>query len=106
MDAQKSIDALIARFSVNGKTPGTTDGPKTEAGRAALRAIRLTSNGAYDAVLTLKIVGAAFHHETVAEIRAAAQRELDSWTNQSEKARRKSDETKLGVGPANLPRYI
>jgi hypothetical protein len=104
-DAQKAVDALVARFSVNGSTPGTFDSRKTEAGRAALRAIKITSNGKYDAVLTLKIVGAAFHHDSVAEIRAAAQRELDSWTNKDENLRRKSEESKLGVGPGNLPRY-
>jgi hypothetical protein len=108
-DAKKAIDALIARFSVNGKTPGTYDGKKTEAGRAALRAIQLKgeSTGQVDWVLTLKIVGAAFHHETVAEIRAAAQKELDSWTNKDENQRRKAEEGKWGtVSLGNLPRYI
>jgi len=108
-DAQKATEALISRFSVNGPTPGTTDGKKTEAGLAALRAIRIQGkdSGQVDWVLTLKVVGAAFHNETVAEIQRAAQREHDSWTNKDENERRKSEErnNKAGVGASNIPRY-
>jgi hypothetical protein len=104
-DAQKSIDALVARYSVNGSTPGTFDSKKTEAGRAALRAIRMAVNGKYDAVISLKFVQSAFHYDTVAEINAAVQRELGRVTGTDENTRRKADETKMGVGPGNLPRY-
>jgi hypothetical protein len=104
-EAQKATEALIARWTVNGRTPGTFDDRKTAEGRAALQALRITSNGTVDWVLTLKVVGAAFHHETVSEIRAAAQRELDRWSNKDENTRRREDESKRGV-LGNLPRYI
>jgi hypothetical protein len=104
-DAQKATEALISKYTVNGRTPGTFDDRKGAEGRAALRALRIKSNGQVNWILTLKLVGAAFHHETVAEIRAAAKKEYNSWTNKDENGRRKSEQTLQGAGLGNLPRY-
>ena len=94
--AQAQINFLIETYSVNASYPGAIDQSKTEAGRAALRGIRIHHQGKYDAVLTLKVLQQAYLHETPEAIIRAAEREtnrLDLVANPTERPRRDS----LGV---------
>lgn len=91
--AQAQINFLIETYSVNASYPGAIDQSKTEAGRAALRGIRIHHQGKYDAVLTLKVLQQAYLHETPEAIIRAAEREtnrLDLVANPTEKPRRDS----------------
>ena len=65
--AQKTIDELIANFTING-LPGRIDHVKTQECRKALAGIKINMGKKYDAVLTLKVLQRAYMGETARDI--------------------------------------
>src|SRR5262249_10284746 len=95
--AKAEIDRLILDYTVNG-LPGRIDYGKSEAGRAALRGIRINRNGKVDWMLTLKIVQVAYNNDTPAEIVRAAEKALESYNTygEREKQRIRAEERRFG----------
>jgi hypothetical protein len=95
--AQAQIEQLIATYSVNG-LPGRIDHGKSEAGRTALRGIRINKNGNYDAPLTLKVLQASYNYDTPAEIIRAAEKAIENIRtfDAREKQRIRSEERRFG----------
>jgi hypothetical protein len=71
--AQAQIDNLIHSYSVNAG-PGRLDHAKSDAGRAALRGIRINRGGKYDATLTLRVLQQAHMFDDVPSIIRAAEK--------------------------------
>jgi len=71
--AQAQIDHLVHSYSVNAG-PGRIDHAKSDAGRAALRGIKIHRNGKYDAVLTLRVLQQAHMSDDVPSIIRAAEK--------------------------------
>jgi len=98
--AQAQIDNIIHNFSVNAG-PGRIDHTRSDAGRSALRGIRINRNGKYDATLTLRVIQQAHLHDDVSSIIRAAQKATEELDEKSkEKPQRDSlgeDVKKVGI---------
>ena len=95
--AKNALNSLILDYTVNG-LPGRIDDTKTEAGRAALRGIKINRNGKVDWVLTFKVVQAAYNNDTPAEIIRTAEKAIENYKthDEQEKMRVRQEERRSG----------